>query len=140
MTLYIRLLRLGRIYRPKFNIILFKNYKPITELGVMHPFNDLKIGRNNKKVKVLKLYFNKIYFWQRQGLILPTWLDNIIAPLALHQKYSGLKINYYYPEAHSLLANGGLHPIKYTKFLRGKTHGRAMLNTERLSHKNIKNK
>ena len=129
MTLFVRLLRLGRIYKPKYDIIVYKNYKPVGRLGVLHLFKDLTIS--NSKVKVLRLDIDQIRRWQMSGLILPKWLSVIVDPLFISQKYDILKINHDQLKSHKLLSNcGGLMPMKFFSFIRGKTHARAILKSQ----------
>jgi len=126
MILFVRLLRLGRIYRPKYDIIVYKNYKPVGRIGVLHPFKDLKILKS--RVKVLRLQIDNIRFWQNRGLVLPHWLSVIVQPLFISQKYHGVKINHHDINSHILMGNyGNMLPMKPFNFIRGKTHARFKL-------------
>jgi len=133
MTLFIRLLRLGRIYRPKYDIILYKNYKPLDRLGVLHPFQDLKL-RSNIKVKVLKIDGDRLLYWRDRGLILPQWFRILVNPLFIEQKFGGLKMHSHNVIAqHLLISASGLTPKRRTRnTISGKAQGRALLNSDRI--------
>ena len=134
MILFVRLLRLGRIYRPKYDILVYKNYKPVGRLGVLHSFKDLKILR--RKVKVLRLRFDTILFWKKQGLILPYWLSTIIEPLFISQKYHGIKINNKQAASHTLmLKHKTVVPMQPFNFICGKTHARFTLKSKYIKNK-----
>jgi len=126
MTLFVRLLRLGRVYRPKYDILVYKNYRPVGRIGVLHPFKDLSIS--STKIKVLKLHLDAIRFWKDRGLVLPQWLNNIAAPLFILPKYEILKLNHMQLDSHKLLVSrGNLKSMKLFNFVSGKVQGRAML-------------
>jgi len=126
MTLFVRLLRLGRLYKPKYDILVYKNYRPVGRIGVIHPFRDLNI--RSTKMKVLKLHLDSIRFWKDRGLVLPNWLDNITAPLFILPKYEMVKLNHTQFDSHkSLVSQGNLKSTKFFNFVSGKVQGRAML-------------
>ena len=88
MTYKVLLLRLGRIYKPKYDIILYHNWKPIAKLGTMHPMKDFVF--EGQKVKTLVLNVNIITFWLERGIILPKWLFGKYKILySAHRFYSG---------------------------------------------------
>jgi len=141
MTLFIRLLRLGRIYRPKYDIILYKNYKPLDRLGVLHPFKDLKLDSKGK-VKVLKIDGDRLLYWRARGLILPEWFRILVNPLFIEQKFGGLKMHAHNVVAQHLLTSvSGLTPKRRARnTISGKAQGRALLNSDRIVSINRKRK
>jgi len=135
MTLFIRLLRLGRIYRPKYDILVYKNYRPVGRIGVLHPFKDLCL--QSTKVKVLKIDIESIWFWKSRGLVLPRWLNHIVSPLFILPKYEMLKLNHREIDYHKLLTSrGSLKAMKLFNTISGKAQGRALLTS--LKEKNYK--
>lgn len=86
MAFQIHLLRLGRIYKPKFDIILYHNFKPKAKLGVVYPLKESVI--NNKPLKVVSLNIELVYFWVSRGVVLPKWLapiyDHLYQPSIFH--------------------------------------------------------
>lgn len=88
MTYKVLLLRLGRIYKPKYDIILYHNWKPIAKLGTMHPLKEFTFEK--QKVKTLLLNVNIITFWLERGIVLPKWLLSRYKILySAHRFYSG---------------------------------------------------
>lgn len=75
MPFQIHLLRLGRIFKPKYDIILYRDFKRIDKLGVVFPLKEAVI--NSKKMKVVSLNINTICFWVSRGVVLPIWLESI---------------------------------------------------------------
>jgi len=133
MTLFVRLLRLGRIYRPKYDIILYKNYKPLDRLGVLHPFKDLKLNYKGK-VKVLKIEGDRVLYWRSHGLILPRWLRILVNPLFIEQKFGGLRMHGHNIVAQKLLTSvSGLTAKRRSRnTISGKAQGRALVNADRI--------
>jgi ribosomal protein S16 len=74
MLFQIHLLRLGRKYKPKFDIILYHNFRLKAKLGVVYPLKQFNI--NSKQVKMVSLNMEKIHFWVQRGVILPKWLQS----------------------------------------------------------------
>jgi ribosomal protein S16 len=88
MTYKVLLLRLGRIYKPKYDIILYHNWKPIVKLGTMHPLKEFAF--EGQKVKTLSLNINIITFWLKRGIIFPKWLlEKYKVLYSAHRFYSG---------------------------------------------------
>lgn len=104
MTYKILLLRLGRIYKPKYDIILYHNWKRITKLGSIYPLNDFILGGH--KLKVICLNMEVITIWLKRGIIFPKWLLARYHTLnSAHRFYSGQV--YPSPRLHTNLVVGG---------------------------------
>jgi len=88
MTYKIILLRLGRIYKPKYDIILYHNWRRIVKFGTIHPLNEFVLG--GSKLKIINLNIELMRVWLVKGIIFPKWLltrYNIL--YSAHRFYSG---------------------------------------------------
>lgn len=79
MPFQIHLLRLGRIFKPKYDIILYHDFKPVTRLGVVYPLKETVI--NAKRLKIVSLNVERVHFWVVRGVLLPKWLNPIYTKL-----------------------------------------------------------
>ena len=88
MTYKIILLRLGRIYKPKYDIILYHNWKRIAKLGTVHPLKEFVV--DGKKLKVISLNMQLMTVWIKKGIRFPKWLLTRYYILhSAHRFYSG---------------------------------------------------
>lgn len=73
MLFQIHLSRLGRKYKPKFDIILYHNFRLKAKLGVVYPLKQFSI--NSKQLKMVSLNMEQLHFWVQRGVVLPKWLE-----------------------------------------------------------------
>jgi ribosomal protein S16 len=71
----IYLKRRGRIFKPRFEIILFQNFRYIEKLGTVYPLNSMTI--NKVSIKAIYLNIERIKTWVFRGVNLPKWLNDI---------------------------------------------------------------
>lgn len=88
MTYKVLLLRLGRIYKPKYDIILYHNWRRISKVGTMYPLKEFPF--DGVKIKFLVLNINLITFLLRRGIPFPKWVLSRYKILrSAHRFYSG---------------------------------------------------